>query len=142
MKIDTPNKMTENGLRKEGKYKYFEAGEGTPIIILHGLMGGLSNFGGVAEYFPKTGALGMSLIGGVGMVGLSLFQPIIGGWLDEEKAKAVAMNIPKEAVELAAGQATLDNIAVFPAILVVIFGILFLLRKKLEALKTADGIAN
>ncbi len=47
--------MTENELRKEGKYKYFEAGEGTPIIILHGLMGGLSNFGGVAEYFPKKG---------------------------------------------------------------------------------------
>jgi len=42
-------------LIKEGKYKYFEAGEGTPIIILHGLMGGLSNFGGVAEYFPKHG---------------------------------------------------------------------------------------
>ncbi len=41
--------------KKEGKYSYFEAGEGTPIIILHGLMGGLSNFDGVAEYFPKHG---------------------------------------------------------------------------------------
>ncbi|MEL1245725.1 alpha/beta hydrolase [Flavobacterium sp. DGU11] len=41
--------------KKDGKYTYFEAGEGTPIIILHGLMGGLSNFGGVAEYFPKQG---------------------------------------------------------------------------------------
>ncbi|MEQ8239540.1 MAG: MFS transporter, partial [Cyclobacteriaceae bacterium] len=29
----------------------------------------------VAEYLPKTGALGMSLIGGVGMLGLSIFQP-------------------------------------------------------------------
>ncbi len=47
--------MTENELKKEGKYKYFEAGEGTPIIILHGLMGGLSNFSGVASYFPKKG---------------------------------------------------------------------------------------
>ncbi|ESU23302.1 hydrolase, alpha/beta fold superfamily protein [Flavobacterium enshiense DK69] len=42
-------------LKNEGKYRYFEAGEGTPIIILHGLMGGLSNFDGVAEYFPKHG---------------------------------------------------------------------------------------
>ena len=42
-------------LKKEGKYSYFEAGEGTPIIILHGLMGGLSNFDGVAEFFPKHG---------------------------------------------------------------------------------------
>ena len=29
--------------KKRKKYTYFEAGEGTPIIILHGLMGGLSN---------------------------------------------------------------------------------------------------
>ncbi|WP_313807992.1 alpha/beta hydrolase [Flavobacterium sp.] len=42
-------------LKKEGKYNYFEAGEGTPIIILHGLMGGLSNFDGVANFFPKHG---------------------------------------------------------------------------------------
>src|SRR6218665_2827335 len=45
----------EQDLKKEGKYKYFEAGEGTPIIILHGLMGGLSNFDGVANYFPGKG---------------------------------------------------------------------------------------
>jgi MFS family permease len=96
----------------------------------------------VAEYFPKTGALGMSLIGGVGMVGLAIFQPIIGGWLDTEKTKAAAMNIPADRIELAAGQATLDNIAIFPGILVVIFGILFLMRNKLEAMKHADGIAD
>jgi pimeloyl-ACP methyl ester carboxylesterase len=41
--------------KKEGKYSYFEAGEGTPIVILHGLMGGLSNFDGVANYFPQYG---------------------------------------------------------------------------------------
>ncbi|MBU3681953.1 MAG: alpha/beta hydrolase [Flavobacterium sp.] len=45
----------EQAIKKEGKYTYFEAGEGTPIIILHGLMGGLSNFDGVADYFPKLG---------------------------------------------------------------------------------------
>jgi len=45
----------EHTLKKEGKYRYFEAGEGTPIIILHGLMGGLSNFDGVADFFPKQG---------------------------------------------------------------------------------------
>ena len=39
----------------EGKFEYFAAGEGTPIIILHGLMGGLSNFEGVLEYFPEYG---------------------------------------------------------------------------------------
>ena len=45
----------EHELKKEGRYKYFESGEGTPIIILHGLMGGLSNFDGVANFFPAKG---------------------------------------------------------------------------------------
>ena len=42
-------------LKKEGKFNYIEIGEGRPIIILHGLMGGLSNFDGVAEFFSKNG---------------------------------------------------------------------------------------
>ncbi len=41
----------EKTLIEEGKYKYLEVGEGTPIIILHGLMGGLSNFEGVINHF-------------------------------------------------------------------------------------------
>lgn len=45
----------EQQFKKEGKYSYFEAGEGTPIIVLHGLMGGLSNFSGVANFFPQNG---------------------------------------------------------------------------------------
>jgi len=40
---------------KEGKFSYIEAGEGQPIIILHGLMGGLSNFEGVFKHFSKIG---------------------------------------------------------------------------------------
>lgn len=39
----------------DGKFKYMEKGEGTPIIILHGLMGGLSNFEGVMNHFPEKG---------------------------------------------------------------------------------------
>lgn len=46
--------MNENIIR-EKKYTYFESGEGTPIIVLHGLMGGLSNFDSVASYFPTKG---------------------------------------------------------------------------------------
>lgn len=45
----------ERTLKVEGKYRYYERGEGTPIIILHGLMGGLSNFDGVADYFYNKG---------------------------------------------------------------------------------------
>ena len=39
----------------EGKFNYIEAGEGTPIIVLHGLMGGLSNFDAVINRFSKEG---------------------------------------------------------------------------------------
>ena len=42
-------------LKKEKKYNYLEIGEGTPLIILHGLMGNLSNFDSVFEYFSKLG---------------------------------------------------------------------------------------
>ncbi len=42
-------------LKTEGKFKYTEIGEGRPIIILHGLMGQLSNFDGVANFFPDKG---------------------------------------------------------------------------------------
>lgn len=89
----------------------------------------------VAEYLPKTGAFGMSLIGGVGMVGLAIFQPIIGGWLDSERSAALAKGLTDESAELAAGQATLGNIAIFPAILVVVFGLLFLFRNKFQTAK-------
>ena len=42
-------------LIKEGNYSYIEVGEGTPIIILHGLMGGLSNFDSVTDFFSENG---------------------------------------------------------------------------------------
>lgn len=44
-----------HSLKKEKKYSYIEAGEGTPIIVLHGLMGGLSNFEAVINYFSEKG---------------------------------------------------------------------------------------
>lgn len=42
-------------VKKEGKFSYLEIGEGQPIIILHGLMGGLSNFEEVTHFFSKKG---------------------------------------------------------------------------------------
>ena len=42
-------------LKKEKDYRYIEVGEGTPIIVLHGLMGGLSNFESVTKYFSTKG---------------------------------------------------------------------------------------
>lgn len=44
-----------NKLITDGKYSYVEAGEGPTIIVLHGLMGALSNFDGVLNYFSEKG---------------------------------------------------------------------------------------
>jgi pimeloyl-ACP methyl ester carboxylesterase len=44
--------MTQQLLEKDG-FRYIEKGTGQPIIILHGLMGGLSNFKGVYTYFSE-----------------------------------------------------------------------------------------
>lgn len=42
-------------LKEEGKFSYIEEGEGKPIIVLHGLMGALSNFDGIVSHFSKNG---------------------------------------------------------------------------------------
>ncbi|WP_435413084.1 alpha/beta fold hydrolase [Psychroserpens mesophilus] len=42
-------------LKKEKEFRYIEVGEGTPIIVLHGLMGGLSNFDAVTTFFSEKG---------------------------------------------------------------------------------------
>jgi len=44
-----------NKIIKEEEFRYIESGKGQPLIILHGLMGGLSNFKGVMDYFPAKG---------------------------------------------------------------------------------------
>lgn len=46
--------MTDK-LITEGKFTYVEAGEGPAIIVLHGLMGALSNFEDTFNYFSNTG---------------------------------------------------------------------------------------
>lgn len=45
----------EKELQQQGKFRFVERGEGTTMLILHGLMGGLSNFDGVVDYFPSRG---------------------------------------------------------------------------------------
>jgi len=85
--------------------------------------------GFIGEYMPNTGALGMSIIGGAGMMGLAMWTPVIGGWIDSATAKAEAAGITGDAVMLAAGQETLGKILLFPIVLVVAFGLLFAMRK-------------
>lgn len=39
--------------KKQDNFSYVEKGEGVPIILLHGLMGGLSNFDSALHYFSQ-----------------------------------------------------------------------------------------
>ena len=42
-------------LKQKGKFKFIEEGKGSPIILLHGLMGGLSNFHHFIGFFKDKG---------------------------------------------------------------------------------------
>lgn len=46
--------MTDK-LKTEGDFTYAEAGDGPAIIVLHGLMGALSNFGATFDHFSNNG---------------------------------------------------------------------------------------
>lgn len=96
--------------------------------------------GFIADKIPKSGALGMSVIGAVGMFSSSIFQPIIGGWIDGDKAAAAAKGLTGDELELVSGQATLGTMVIFPAILVVMFTILFFwVRKNKATVKIETG---
>ena len=77
--------------------------------------------GFVAQRVPLSGALGMSIIGGVGMLSTSIFQPFIGGWIDADHAEYAAKGLSGPELELAAGQATLSTMLTFPIILIFAF---------------------
>lgn len=64
--------------------------------------------GFIAEYIPKSGALGLSLLGGAGMVSVAMFLPVMGRIM-EEKSEKIA----------------LQSIGVLPIILIIGFSILY-----------------
>ncbi len=96
--------------------------------------------GFIADKIPNSGALGLSIVGAVGMFSSSIFQPIIGGWIDSDKAEAAAAGLTGDELELVAGQETLLTMVSFPAILIVLFTILFFWVKNNKA-KAATAAA-
>lgn len=93
--------------------------------------------GFIAEKVPLSGALGMSIIGGIGMFSTSIFQPIIGRWIDSSKAEQTAAGLTGDAMELAAGQSTLSTMVIFPLILIVAFTGLYMYMRKRPEMATA-----
>jgi MFS family permease len=92
--------------------------------------------GAVAERVPRSGALGMSIVGGVGMFSTAIFQPFIGSWIDSARASGRAANLSGGALELAAGQETLMKMLTFPSILIVLFIIFYFWQKKAVLVKS------
>ncbi|MCK3684836.1 MFS transporter [Maribellus sp. YY47] len=77
--------------------------------------------GVASEYIPKSGALGMSILGGAGFVATSMVLPIMG-----------------KSIETSGAEITLRNMSVLPIILIVAFILLIGFVKKHETLKKAD----
>jgi len=93
--------------------------------------------GFVSEYLPKTGALGLSLMGGAGMFSTSLILPIMGRWFDKAKESAVIAGNEAAKADAIAGSDTFLRVAILPVILLVIFTIIYFVRK--SQLKPALG---
>lgn len=97
--------------------------------------------GFVNERFPKTGALGLAIMGGAGMLSAGFVLPVIGRWYDDGITKALpegatvdalkgaAAGSPEAAqwasIQADAGLHALGQVAMLPVALTVIFLILF-----------------
>lgn len=97
--------------------------------------------GFIAEYIPKSGAIGMSIIGAVGMFSTSIWQPIIGGWIDANREVASGQGLTGDELELVAGQATLGSMVFFPLILIGLFTILWFWMRNLESKQVENPAA-
>lgn len=61
---------------QEGKFKYIEAGEGEPLMLLHGLFGALSNFKDLLDYFSKRNKVVVPMLP---LFELDLLHTTVGG---------------------------------------------------------------
>ena len=98
--------------------------------------------GFVAENYPKTGAMGLAIMGGVGMLSAGYMVPIIGKLYDQGiAARGVAAGTDPSAIDIAiksaAGLEALGKVALLPVILTVVFVLIGLMRKKPAAVAAA-----
>jgi len=84
---------------------------------------------GACYFWPTT--IGF-VVGGAGMFATGMWQPVIGGWLDKARETAEASGATAEMAEVLAGRETLSYMVYFPLALVILYGILFFMRKKIE----------
>lgn len=104
--------------------------------------------GFVSEYIPKSGAMGLSIMGAAGMLSVAIILPFMGDLYDiqtqthlpagttlQQFTNAAVGSTERETLklaELAGGADTLKYIAILPFILSIVFGVLFMKRKQLN----------
>ncbi|RQP09900.1 MAG: MFS transporter, partial [Parapedobacter sp.] len=82
--------------------------------------------GFIAENLYRTGPLGLSIMGGTGLMSTALVLPIMGSIYADQLA--IAEN------QMQAGASTLQLVAILPAILIVCFGFLYIYMKKKKSI--------
>lgn len=97
--------------------------------------------GFVSEYIPKTGALGLNIMGGAGMLSVAIILPFMGSWYDENKAKAAAAGAGEAAAALQAGRDTMTTVIILPVILIVAFVILYLSTRKKGKVELSQSVS-
>lgn len=63
-------------IKTQGKFRYIEEGEGEPVVLLHGLFGALSNFGGLLEYFRQHNKVVIPMLP---LFDLNILETSVGG---------------------------------------------------------------
>ena len=91
--------------------------------------------GFVSENLPKTGAVGMNLMGAAGMFAVSIYMIFMGGYYD--KLIASHMENGLEEAKKAAGPEIINVTLIIPIILIVAFAGLFLFMKSKKATTVA-----
>jgi MFS family permease len=83
-----------------------------------------------AVRYPKSGAFGMGLIGSAGAAAIQFVLPKMGAIFDQAKTDAVAKGLSGAQVEAAASAASFQFVAILPAVLLVVFGAVWLNDKR------------
>ena len=91
--------------------------------------------GFVSENLPKTGAVGMNLMGAAGMFAVSLYMIFMGGYYDQLIANHMENGL--EEAKKAAGPEIINVTLIIPIVLIVAFASLFLFRKSKNATAAA-----
>jgi MFS family permease len=98
--------------------------------------------GFVSEYLPDTGALGLSLMGGGGMLSVAFILPIMGRWFDNFKQAAISSGHTVSEANNIASSSTFLQVAIMPAIVLVAFVLIYFSRRKFYAAHKAQAQAD